>query len=230
MNNLKLVALFVLLMYASIRAAEGRCTVTVRLGSRSDCVRVVQRAVGTIADGIFGQNTNRAVINFQRSRGLAADGIVGRNTWAAIYSSIEPESGNSGAGNSGAGNGCGCTPDSARRCSNGPTAGARNLADYLHRNYGSYKQSQIYHCRNVRGGSSVSLHGEGRAVDYFTSGSAGTEIFNHLIQIACNNGIQDVIFNRQIWTSRGIKPYYGPSHTDHIHVSLNRCGATSFNL
>ena len=85
MNNLRLVALFVLLTYASIRAAEGRCTATVSLGSTGDCVREVQRAVGTKVDGIFGENTRSAVIAFQRRTGLEADGIVGPYTWAATY-------------------------------------------------------------------------------------------------------------------------------------------------
>lgn len=35
---------------------------------------------GTI-DGIFGTNTQLAVVNFQRNNGLSADGTVGPNTW-----------------------------------------------------------------------------------------------------------------------------------------------------
>jgi len=89
MNNFRLVALFVLLTYASIRAAEGYCTETVSLGSRGDCVRVVQRAVGTTADGIFGEKTRSAVIAFQHRTGLEADGIVGPYTWAAIYGRLD---------------------------------------------------------------------------------------------------------------------------------------------
>lgn len=36
---------------------QGRCTSTVRHGSRGECVKVVQNAVGTTTDGIFGRNT-----------------------------------------------------------------------------------------------------------------------------------------------------------------------------
>jgi len=35
--------------------------------------------------GEFGDDTRRAVIEFQRSRGLAEDGIVGPDTWRALY-------------------------------------------------------------------------------------------------------------------------------------------------
>ena len=37
-------------------------------------------------DGIFGQNTKKAVMNFQKSRKLSVDGIVGRNTWSKLLS------------------------------------------------------------------------------------------------------------------------------------------------
>lgn len=35
-------------------------------------------------DGIFGNSTKNAVINFQKSVGITADGIVGQNTWAKL--------------------------------------------------------------------------------------------------------------------------------------------------
>ncbi|WP_019506017.1 peptidoglycan-binding protein [Pleurocapsa sp. PCC 7319] len=35
-------------------------------------------------DGIFGQDTAKALIAFQKSVGLTPDGIAGRNTWAAL--------------------------------------------------------------------------------------------------------------------------------------------------
>ena len=37
-------------------------------------------------DGVFGNGTKKAVIEFQQDFGLGADGVVGRGTWAAIES------------------------------------------------------------------------------------------------------------------------------------------------
>lgn len=46
--------------------------------------KIVQRVVGTTADGKFGNNTKNAVIAFQKTHGLAADGCVGIETWKKI--------------------------------------------------------------------------------------------------------------------------------------------------
>lgn len=48
-------------------------------------VRLVQQKLGISADGDFGPDTKRAVINFQRGRGLNADGVVGPVTWEALF-------------------------------------------------------------------------------------------------------------------------------------------------
>lgn len=53
---------------------------TVRVGSRNDTVKAVQKALGQDADGIFGAGTERAVKAWQTANGLDADGIVGPNT------------------------------------------------------------------------------------------------------------------------------------------------------
>jgi hypothetical protein len=57
---------------------------TIKMGSRGDEVKYLQRKLGISADGIFGPLTRRAVIKFQKSHLLAADGIVGPRTWAVI--------------------------------------------------------------------------------------------------------------------------------------------------
>lgn len=57
---------------------------TVREGSRSNDVKVVQEAVGATPDGIFGPKTKAAVIAYQSAHGLVPDGIVGPKTWTMI--------------------------------------------------------------------------------------------------------------------------------------------------
>jgi hypothetical protein len=55
-------------------------------GERSNRVRLIQSifnvisGAGLTVDGIFGQDTKQAVINYQRVEGITADGIVGTNT------------------------------------------------------------------------------------------------------------------------------------------------------
>lgn len=63
---------------------------TLRIGSRGASVIELQRLLlahgfnpGPI-DGIFGNQTQAAVMAFQRSRGLVVDGIVGIQTWTAL--------------------------------------------------------------------------------------------------------------------------------------------------
>ena len=59
-------------------------------GSMGTIVSLLQSRLNSIgfssgnADGIFGQNTKQAVMNFQKSRKLSVDGIVGKNTWSKL--------------------------------------------------------------------------------------------------------------------------------------------------
>jgi len=55
-----------------------------RVGSRGDGVKAVQRLLGIAADGVFGPGTDTAVRAFQRSAGLKDDGVVGPATMAAL--------------------------------------------------------------------------------------------------------------------------------------------------
>ena len=57
---------------------------TLRIRARGNITKLMQQKVGVSADGIFGNGTKQAVINYQRSKGLVADGIVGRNTWRKL--------------------------------------------------------------------------------------------------------------------------------------------------
>lgn len=57
---------------------------TIKIGSKGDEVKTLQRRLNLAADGVFGKLTEEAVREFQKSRGLVADGIVGAQTWQAL--------------------------------------------------------------------------------------------------------------------------------------------------
>ena len=59
----------------------------VRRGSTGDYVRIVQKAVGAYADGIFGTVTEAKVKALQRQNKLNEDGICGPKTWTVILGS-----------------------------------------------------------------------------------------------------------------------------------------------
>ena len=63
---------------------------TLKLGSRGEDVKTLQKKLNVTADGIFGPNTEAAVKAFQKSKGLTVDGIVGTNTWAALGYNSNP--------------------------------------------------------------------------------------------------------------------------------------------
>ncbi len=58
-----------------------------KFGSRGADVKVVQRALGVTADGVFGPQTRAAVRSFQAKSGLLVDGVVGPKTRAALFGS-----------------------------------------------------------------------------------------------------------------------------------------------
>lgn len=60
---------------------------TLRIGSKGENVKILQRALHLIDDGVFGKLTHEAVKEAQRRLGLVADGVVGVKTWNAIMSS-----------------------------------------------------------------------------------------------------------------------------------------------
>jgi len=70
--------------------------VTLRKGSHGSLVKRLQRLLNgelkpspNIAkDGLFGQETYKAVVRFQKERGLDPDGIVGDLTWSALGQSL----------------------------------------------------------------------------------------------------------------------------------------------
>lgn len=60
-----------------------------KVGSKGDYVviaqgRLVVAGYDIVVDGIFGQKTKQAVIEFQKEHDLVADGIIGRKTWEKL--------------------------------------------------------------------------------------------------------------------------------------------------
>lgn len=102
---------FSLLSAILIPQAEGMLTgnstvALSRLGSTGEEVKAIQQALkkqglytGNV-DGIYGENTRKAVVKFQKNCGLTADGIAGKNT--LLYLGVSESSG-SGSGSSGNG-------------------------------------------------------------------------------------------------------------------------------
>jgi len=123
----------------------------------------------------------------------------------------------------------------ASRCTGGSSGGARALESWLRNNAGKGWSGGIYNCRNVVGGNSYSLHAEGRAVDWMMNAydgaqkAAGDNLKQVLIGKSAAWGIQEVIWNRRIWTNGGgDRAYSGTNpHVDHLHIGLNWCGANN---
>jgi len=57
----------------------------IKKGSTGDKVREIQKHLDLTVDGIFGDKTQRAVIQFQYKNALVTDGIVGPKTWAMLF-------------------------------------------------------------------------------------------------------------------------------------------------
>ena len=122
----------------------------------------------------------------------------------------------------------------ASRVALGPQPGALALRDYAHSL--GFGDAGIFNPRNVRGSTStLSLHAEGRAVD-LTPGSRGagalTELVHRLVEQHQQLGVQQVIWQRSVWTvGRGWRPYSGTDpHTGHAHVELTRSAAAGLTV
>lgn len=76
-----------------LNVTEGKSTTALRLGSRGESVKSLQQKLIALkylkgsADGIFGKDTEKAVIAFQKDNGLTSDGVAGKLTLAAIKES-----------------------------------------------------------------------------------------------------------------------------------------------
>ena len=136
-------------------------------------------------------------------------------------------------------------------CSQGPRPGAAALLQWLTGHDAVGASGGIYACRPILGGGELSLHAEGRAVDWELDNREPRQrrIADGLIAallkhrhghdhaLARRMGIQEVIWNCRIWLSGrpgdGLVPYAPCStstdrtarHENHLHVGLNHDGA-----
>jgi GH25 family lysozyme M1 (1,4-beta-N-acetylmuramidase) len=56
----------------------------IKIGASGNITKWIQQLLGITADGIFGEQTRQAVIQFQENHSLDGDGIVGQNTWRKL--------------------------------------------------------------------------------------------------------------------------------------------------
>lgn len=130
--------------------------------------------------------------------------------------------------------------EGATECTGGPESGAQALLAYLLEEYPNARSLGIYNCRTVRGGSTTSLHGEGRAVDLgwpMSSAGRGTAsgeaVVKRLAAHGRRLGIQTIIYNRRIYSARSPQGrYYGGTHPhyDHHHIELTRAAGDRLTL
>ena len=66
---------------------------TIKLGSKGDDVKVLQKYLGINPDGDFGPKTLLKVKEWQKSKGLTPDGIIGPKSWSIILGEISNKNG-----------------------------------------------------------------------------------------------------------------------------------------
>jgi hypothetical protein len=59
--------------------------VPLKLGTKGEQVKHIQRVVGATPDGGFGPKTEQLVIAWQKNNGLKPDGVVGPATWKKMF-------------------------------------------------------------------------------------------------------------------------------------------------
>lgn len=93
-----------------------------------------------------------------------------------------------------------------------------------------------YNCRTIAGSTRYSLHADGRAYDVgcpVNTNGVGYQttcldpLARWLVEMADPLGIQEIVWNRQVWSpARGWHAYSGSSsHEDHLHFAQNDAGA-----
>lgn len=65
---------------------------TIKIGSKGEDVKTLQKLLGLTVDGDFGVNTDKKVKEWQTANNLAADGIVGVKTWEKLLTQTNTSS------------------------------------------------------------------------------------------------------------------------------------------
>jgi hypothetical protein len=111
----------------------------------------------------------------------------------------------------------------------------------IHANFPQVRNLGIYVCRDIKGTNVRSAHAEGRALDIGLRARIpgerflGDQLFHLLIKNAHQAGIDNIIWNRHIWSVAhgGPRPWGGHykngaaknPHIDHLHVEWTRAGS-----
>ncbi|WP_392544832.1 peptidoglycan-binding protein [Oryzobacter telluris] len=67
--------------------------VTLKLWSRGEAVKAMQKAIGKLTvDGSFGRATEARVKEYQKAKGLTVDGVVDAKVWKALMAPVKPAS------------------------------------------------------------------------------------------------------------------------------------------
>jgi hypothetical protein len=112
---------------------------------------------------------------------------------------------------------------------NGPQPAPRALWRLIHTNFPQARFLGIYARRNIAGTNRPSLHAGGRALDIGLLVAStiekiiGDGLFQAFVELGSRMGLEEVIWNRQIWsrTRPMVHPYHGSSpHTDHVHIGF----------
>ena len=130
--------------------------------------------------------------------------------------------------------------ESAVDCSGGAQPGATALAEYLDAAFPDNGGYGIYNCRTIDGTSSLSLHAEGRAIDfmiptdssqaYGADNGVGDPVADFLMENAEAIGIQSFIWDRTIYYGDEDAPKHHcvsieDGHWNHLHIELSWAAA-----
>jgi hypothetical protein len=119
-----------------------------------------------------------------------------------------------------------------RNCAGGFTRGGEKLRKYLMANFDPEITTILgYSCRKMVGGTKMSLHGTGRALDIMiktiggkADNTKGDKVAAFLVRNAEKIGVQYIIWDNAQWRpGREVRYYGGGSkspHVDHLHIEI----------